>query len=98
MLGMLLGGCFMAPFALVVPATSGFSTASLLKSGASATANYVVKKTTGKGISEHAFNIIIDNTIMQTYFPNDIKQTYFPNDKVHALTTSESKTFQIHKN
>ena len=89
MLSVALSGCFMGPLALIGPVTSGFSTASLLKSGASATANYLVKKTTGKAISQHAFDALTDNTVVQTYFPKN---------EVHALTSSESKTFQIHKN
>ena len=88
-LGVMLSGCFMVPMAFIGPATSGFSTASLLKSGASASANYLVKKTTGKAISQHAFDALTDNTLVQTYFPKN---------EVHALTSSESKTFQIHKN
>ena len=47
-LGVTVSGCFMAPLALVGPATSGFSTASLIQAGVSQGANYVVKKRTGK--------------------------------------------------
>ena len=49
-LGLLLSGCYMAPMALLGPATSGFSTASIIQSGVTTTANYMVKKSTGKTI------------------------------------------------
>ena len=60
-LGVCLSGCFMAPLAFIGPATSGFSTASILQSGVSAGANYMVKKSTGKTIAEHAISIINTN-------------------------------------
>ena len=68
-LGVFLSGCFMAPLALIGPATSGFSTASLIQAGVSSGANYMVKKGTGKTIGEHAFNAISSETLQQTYFP-----------------------------
>ena len=40
--GVLLSGCFMAPMALLGPATSGFSTASIIQSGVTTGANYMV--------------------------------------------------------
>ena len=70
-LGVMLSGCFMAPLALIGPATSGFSTASLLQAGVSSGANYMVKKGTGKTIGEHAFDAISRETIQQTYFPRN---------------------------
>ena len=48
MLGVLLSGCFMAPMALIGPAASGFSTASIVQSGFTTGANYLVKKTNEK--------------------------------------------------
>ena len=70
-MGVFLSGCFVAPLALIGPATSGFSTASLIQSGITTTANYVVKKGTGKTIGEHAFDTISRETLQQTYFPRD---------------------------
>ena len=67
-LGVMVSGCFMGPLALVGPVTSGFSTASLIQSGVSTGANYVVKKSTGKTIAEHAM----------TSLQGDIKQSYAP--------------------
>ena len=55
-LGVLLSGCFMVPMAFVGPAVSGFSTASIVQSGVTTTASYMVKKSTGKTITEHAFD------------------------------------------
>ena len=69
-LGVSVSGCFMAPLALIGPATSGFSTASLIHSGISTGANYVVKKSTGKTITEHVFDSINPETIKQSYTPN----------------------------
>ena len=66
----------MAPLALIGPASSGFSTASLIQSGISTGANYVVKKSTGKTITEH---------VLHSINPGAIKQSYTPNNKV--LTT-----------
>ena len=69
-LGVTVSGCFMAPLAFIGPATSGFSTASIIQSSVSAGANYVVKKSTGKTISEHAVDIINTKDIyQQSYFP-----------------------------
>ena len=70
-LGVMVSGCFMAPLALIGPATSGFSTASIIQAGVSSGANYMVKKGTGKTIGEHAFDAISRETIQQTYFPRN---------------------------
>jgi len=64
-----LSGCYMVPMALIGPASSGFTTASILQSGVTATANYVVKKSTGKTISQHALDSISVDVIQQSYFP-----------------------------
>ncbi len=73
-LGIFLSGCFMAPMALIGPATSGFSTASLIQSGVTTGANYMVKKSTGKTITEHAFESINKDILQQTYLPSDGKK------------------------
>ena len=73
-LALLLTGCFMAPLALIGPATSGFTTASIIQSGVTTTANYMVKRSTGKTITEHAFDAISTDVFKQTYFP-DVKVT-----------------------
>ena len=70
-LGVMVSGCFMAPLALIGPATSGFSTASLIQAGVSSGANYMVKKGTGKTIGEHAFGAISRETLQRTYFPRN---------------------------
>ena len=70
-LGVTLSGCFMAPMALIGPATSGFSTASILQSGITSGANYVVKKSTGKTITEHALDSLNKEALQQTYFPEN---------------------------
>ena len=69
MLGTMLSGCFVAPMALIGPATSGFTTASIIQSGVSSGANYLVKKSTGKSISQHAFEAINSDILQQTYLP-----------------------------
>ena len=68
-LGVTLSGCFMAPLALIGPATSGFSTASIIQSGISTGANYMVKKGTGKTITEHAIDAINKDIYKRTYLP-----------------------------
>ena len=69
--GILLSGCFMAPMALIGPAASGFSTASLIQSGASTGASYLIKRTTGKTVTEHALDVLSDDILKQTYFPTE---------------------------
>ena len=66
----MLSGCFMAPIAFIGPATSGFTTASIVQSGVTTGANLVIKKSTGKTISEHAFDAISEEVLQQTYMPN----------------------------
>ena len=72
-IGVTLPGCYMVPMAFIGPASSGFTTASIIQSGVSTGANYVVKKSTGKSISEHAINAISDDIgkdiFQQTYLP-----------------------------
>ena len=69
----MLSGCFMAPMALIGPATSGFTTASIIQSGVTTGANYMVKRSTGKTIAEHAFDTVSKEILQQTYFPNKKK-------------------------
>ena len=70
-LGVMLSGCFMAPLALIGPATSGFSTASLIQTGVTTGANYMVKQSTGKTISEHVLDSINQQTVKQSYLPKN---------------------------
>ena len=68
-IGLLTSGCFMAPLALIGPVSSGFSTASVIQSGMSSGANLLVKKSTGKTISEHIFKSVSEETLSSAYFP-----------------------------
>ena len=43
-LGLMLSGCYMVPMAFIGPATSSFSTASIIQSTITTSANYMVKK------------------------------------------------------
>ena len=63
----------MAPMALIGPATSGFTTASIVQSGLSTGVNYMVKKGTGKTITEHAFDAISEDILKQSYNLDPIK-------------------------
>ena len=74
MLSVLLSGCFIAPLALIGPATSGFTTASIIQSGVTTGANYMVKKSTGKTISEHAIDALNREILQQTYLPKKSKK------------------------
>ena len=67
--GILLSGCYMVPLALVGPATSGFTSASIVQSGLTTGANYMVKRSTGRTISQHAFDSITKDILQQTYLP-----------------------------
>ena len=70
-LGVTLSGCFVAPLALIGPATSGFSTASIIQAGVSSGASYMVKKSTGKTIGEHAIDTINRDIFQHTYLPKN---------------------------
>jgi hypothetical protein len=70
-LGVTLSGCFVAPLALIGPATSGFSTASIIQAGVSSGASYVVKQSTGKTIGEHAIEVINKDVLQHTYLPKN---------------------------
>ena len=70
-LGVCLSGCFMAPLALIGPVTSGFSTASLIQTGVTTGANYMVKQSTGKTIGEHALDTINKDIFQHTYLPKN---------------------------
>ena len=77
-----LSGCYMVPLALVGPATSGFSTASIFQATATTSVNYMVKKSTGKTFTEHAIDAINKNTLRQSYFPkSEINKFIFPSKK-----------------
>ena len=83
-LGVTLSGCFMAPLALYGPATTGFTTASLIQSGITTAANHMIKKSTGKSMGEHAFNSIYLDVFKQSYFPN-IKKTHYYKKKTYLI-------------
>ena len=68
-MGLMMSGCFMAPLALIGPAASGFTTASLVQSGVTTGAGYLIKQSTGKSISEHAIDAIYKDALQQAYFP-----------------------------
>ena len=86
-LGVTVSGCFMAPLALIGPISSGFSTASLIQSGVTSGANYVVKKSTGKTITEHTIASLRGDIIKQSYAPKvelgeKLKKSYEPKNKL----------------
>ena len=70
-LGVMISGCFMVPMAFIGPAASGFSTASLAQSAVTTGASYMVKKNTGKTITEHAFDTINSDVLKQSYIPKE---------------------------
>ena len=72
-LGVTVSGCFMAPLAFIGPAASGFSTASVIQSGITTGASYMVKKSTGKTIGEHAIDALNGDAMQQTYMPTNQK-------------------------
>ena len=83
-LGVMLSGCLMVPMAFVGPAVSGFSTASIAQSAVTTGASYIVKKSTGKTIAEHAFDTINPDVLKQSYFPEE-------KEKVTTLILPKSK-------
>ena len=92
MLGLLLSGCIMVPLALVGPATSGFTTASIVQSAVTQSASFVVKKKTGKTISQHAFDAIGNSKqVINTITDAELKSTYFPHENIKNFTNSSMK-------
>ena len=67
--GLLVSGCYMVPLAFLGPATSGFTASSMMQAAVTSSANHIVRKTTGKTISEHAFDAIGEDNISFGYFP-----------------------------
>ena len=65
--GLLMSGCYMVPLALIGPATSGFTTSSIMQAAVTSSANHMVKKTTGKTFSEHAVDAINMSNIILGY-------------------------------
>ena len=71
-LGVTLSGCFMAPLALIGPMSSGFTTASIVQSGVTTGASYLIKQTSGKSVSEHVMEAINKDVLQQAYSPKKI--------------------------
>ena len=67
--GVTLSGCFMAPLALIGPMSSGFTTASIVQSGVTTGASYIIKQTSGKSVSEHIMETINKDILQQAYSP-----------------------------
>ena len=89
-LGVTVSGCFMVPMAFIGPAAGGFSTASIIQSGITTGANYMVKKSTGKTIAEHAIASLKGDIIKQSYAPKNepekiLKQSNQP-DNYNAIS------------
>ena len=68
-LGVTLSGCFMAPLALIGPMSSGFTTASIIQSGVTSGAGYIIKQTSGKSVSEHVMEAINKDILQQAFSP-----------------------------
>ena len=68
-LGVTVSGCFMAPLALIGPMSSGFTTASIIQSGVTSGASYIIKQTSGKSVSEHIMEAINKDVLQQAYAP-----------------------------
>ena len=88
-LGMMLSGCFMAPLALIGPVSSGFTTASLIQSGATSTMSYMYKKHTGKSIAEEILGALTKDALLQSFHPKT---------NLENLITPNSKSTHSHKN
>jgi len=79
----------MVPMAFIGPAASNFTTASLVQSAVTSSAGYLVKKSTGKSISEHVLEAVNEETT-QTYLPTQ-RNKYFP-EIVKILPRSKPKS------
>ncbi len=67
----------MVPMAFIGLATSNFTTASIIQSTMSSSAGYLIKKSTGKSVSEHVLEAINEEGAYQTYLPTQ-RNKYFP--------------------
>ena len=59
----------MAPLALIGPMSSGFTTASIIQSGVTSGAGYIIKQTSGKSVSEHVMEAINKDILQQAFVP-----------------------------
>ena len=85
-LGVLSSGCYMVPLALIGPASSGFSTASILQSAAAQSASFVVKRKTGKTVAEHAYDVYkINKTVFNAITNVELRSTYLPKSSSTSL-------------
>jgi len=78
----LLTSCYMVPLALVGPASSGFTTASIVQSAVSTSANFVVKRTTGKTIGQHAYETLNTGILQQSYLPKKVENVIAKKDLI----------------
>ena len=85
----MLSGCYMVPMAFIGPAASNFTTASIVQSAVTSSAGYIVKKSTGKSISEHVLEAVNEETT-QTYLPTQ-RNKYFP-EIIRILPKSKPKS------
>ena len=89
--GIMMSGCILiTPIALIGPATSGFTTASIAQSAITQYGNYLVKINTGKTVPQHAWgaieNRIVKNTIVKISVADEIlQQAYFPKKNISEL-------------
>ena len=76
-----LTSCYMLPMAFIGPASSGFSTASIMQSALTTTTNRVIKSTTGKTISEHVMDSLEDKNFKIGYISEKKITELFPKRK-----------------
>jgi len=94
-LGLLSSGCFMVPIALLGPASSGFSTASIMQSAVAQSAGYIVKRKTGKTVAEHAFDALYNSqTAFDATTKVELESTYFPQSSSASLEVTPFVLFQ----
>ena len=92
--GILMSGCILVtPIALIGPATSGFTSASIAQSAITQYGNYLVKINTGKTVPQHAWGVIenkiVKNTIVKRSVAEEIlQQAYFPKKNISELESS----------
>ena len=82
-LGIMLSGCVVVPMAFVGPAVQGFSSASIAQSAVTTGASYMVKKSTGKTIGEHAIDALVST--------DDIRHSFYPKKNTTMLILPKSR-------
>ena len=84
--GIIMSGCVLiTPIALIGPAMSGFSSASISQTAITQYGNYLVKINTGKTVPQHAWGVIEKGIVKKSVTKEILQQAYFPEKNISEL-------------